>query len=265
MVVALRRPRSRSKSLRSTQRRCCLPATPCSGLISQNSCQTSTAAFLSLIGSVSPVAEPSAPCGPSRSGQRQQGGNKSARSVALLIPCRASMRLPCSVFLVFLLGIPSLRLLFFWSPRPVFHAFCLSRLRFRSTCSFVPESILKKRKAREELKKKAVAARKTEKVAAKKRREGMFKRAEQYVKEYAAAEKATIEAKRAARVKGDFYGEFAVQLFEALVFRCALFNCGPCSSLLMQSLPRTSSRSSSASAVSTASAPRSRRSSSSSD
>lgn len=74
-------------------------------------------------------------------------------------------------------------------------------------CSFVPESILKKRKAREELKKKAGEARKVEKVAAKKRREGMFKRAEQYVKDYAAVEKATIEAKRAARAKGDFFGE----------------------------------------------------------
>jgi large subunit ribosomal protein L7e len=33
----------------------------------------------------------------------------------------------------------------------------------------------------------------------------MFKRAEQYVKEYAAAERATIDEKRAARATGDFY------------------------------------------------------------
>lgn len=47
-----------------------------------------------------------------------------------------------------------------------------------SLCSFVPENVLKKRKARDELAAKAAALRKDEKAAAKVRREGMFKRAE---------------------------------------------------------------------------------------
>lgn len=76
-------------------------------------------------------------------------------------------------------------------------------------CSFVPvpETVLKRRKARDELKAAALAQRKTEKTAAKTRRAGMLKRAEEYVKEYRTAERSTIEAKRAARAAGDFYVE----------------------------------------------------------
>jgi large subunit ribosomal protein L7e len=69
----------------------------------------------------------------------------------------------------------------------------------------VPESVLKKRKAREELRATAVAERKKEKAAGKTRRAGMLKRAEQYVKEYRATERATIEARRAARSTGDYF------------------------------------------------------------
>ncbi len=72
-------------------------------------------------------------------------------------------------------------------------------------CSFVPESILKKRKDREALKKKVDELRKKEKSAAKVRRAGMLQHAEKYVNEYKAAEKAVVESRRAARAKGDFY------------------------------------------------------------
>jgi len=71
--------------------------------------------------------------------------------------------------------------------------------------SFAPESILKKRKAREELRAKALASRAEEKKAAKTRRAGMLKRAEAYVKEYTAAEKELVAARRAARASGDFF------------------------------------------------------------
>jgi large subunit ribosomal protein L7e len=69
----------------------------------------------------------------------------------------------------------------------------------------VPETLLKKRKqndkAREERLTAAAAARK----AAKAKRKVIFKRAEQYVKEYLAKEKEEIRLKRAARTAGDFY------------------------------------------------------------
>ena len=76
---------------------------------------------------------------------------------------------------------------------------------------------MKKRKAREELRAKAVAARKQEKTAAKTRRAGMLKRAEEYVKEYRNAERSLIEAKRAARARGDYYLEPEAKM--ALVVR----------------------------------------------
>jgi large subunit ribosomal protein L7e len=76
-------------------------------------------------------------------------------------------------------------------------------------CSFtpVPETILKKQKAREALRAKAVEARKAEKAAGKVRRAGMFKRAEQYVAEYRKTERDIVEAKRAARSAGNFFVE----------------------------------------------------------
>jgi len=70
-----------------------------------------------------------------------------------------------------------------------------------------PETVLKKQKAREALRQQAVAARAEEKKAAKTRRAGMLKRAEQYVAEYRKAERDIVEAKRAARTAGNFYVE----------------------------------------------------------
>ena len=58
---------------------------------------------------------------------------------------------------------------YFMSPLPPHPSPCVS---------FVPENVLKKRKARDELAAKAAALRKDEKAAAKVRRQGMFKRAE---------------------------------------------------------------------------------------
>lgn len=75
----------------------------------------------------------------------------------------------------------------------------------RPPCSFVPETVLKKRKARDELRSKALAARKVEKADARKTRTVIFKRAEAYLKEYAETERSLIEARRAARATGDFF------------------------------------------------------------
>jgi large subunit ribosomal protein L7e len=69
----------------------------------------------------------------------------------------------------------------------------------------VPESVLKKRKAQSELRAKALVARKEEKKASKAKRATIFKRAEEYLKEYKAAETDLIAQRRAARVKGDFF------------------------------------------------------------
>jgi len=74
-----------------------------------------------------------------------------------------------------------------------------------ASASFVPETVLKKRKAREELRAKALAARKTEKKDAKAKRQTIFKRAEQYLAEYKKAERDVIDAKRAARASGDYF------------------------------------------------------------
>lgn len=71
--------------------------------------------------------------------------------------------------------------------------------------SFVPESVLKKRKARDELRTKTLAARKVEKTASKEKRAGAFKRAEAYVAEYAKVESDLVAARRAARAKGDYF------------------------------------------------------------
>jgi len=71
--------------------------------------------------------------------------------------------------------------------------------------SFVPESVLKKRKAQEALRVTALALRKEEKAKGKVRRAGVLKRAEEYVKEYIKQERDLVEARRTARAKGDFY------------------------------------------------------------
>ena len=63
----------------------------------------------------------------------------------------------------------------------------------------MPESLLKKRKATDALRAKALAARKVEKTAAKAKRATIFKRAEAYVAEYAKEARSLIDARRAAR------------------------------------------------------------------
>ncbi|KAL4400948.1 60S ribosomal protein L7 [Malassezia pachydermatis] len=69
----------------------------------------------------------------------------------------------------------------------------------------VPETLLKKRKAdaklREEKQAKALELRK----ARKQKRQVIFKRAEQYVKEYKAAEREQVRLRRLAKSQGDFY------------------------------------------------------------
>ncbi|KAK9136895.1 hypothetical protein Sjap_007489 [Stephania japonica] len=71
--------------------------------------------------------------------------------------------------------------------------------------AFVPESVMKKRKRAEEW----AAAKKTVVEAQKKKnaenRKLIFKRAEQYVKEYSEHEKGLIRLKREAKLKGGFY------------------------------------------------------------
>lgn len=69
----------------------------------------------------------------------------------------------------------------------------------------IPETLLKKRKAdaklREENQAKALELRK----ARKQKRQVIFKRAEQYVKEYKAAEREQIRLRRLAKSQGDFF------------------------------------------------------------
>ena len=72
-------------------------------------------------------------------------------------------------------------------------------------CSFVPESVLKKRKAVDALRTQALAARKVEKINAKEKRGAIFKRAESYMAEYTKTEKDLVSARRAARAKGDYF------------------------------------------------------------
>ena len=77
--------------------------------------------------------------------------------------------------------------------------------RLLTPCSFVPESLLKKRKHNDALRTKVMALRKVEKAAAKTKRATIFKRAESYVAEYAKEQKSLVEARRAARAKGDYF------------------------------------------------------------
>lgn len=81
----------------------------------------------------------------------------------------------------------------------------------------VPETVLKRRKDRDALRAKALTERKAEKVAAKTRRSGMLKRAEEYLKEYRKTERDLVEQKRAARAAGDYFVEPQAKV--ALVIR----------------------------------------------
>ncbi|KZT09520.1 60S ribosomal protein L7 [Laetiporus sulphureus 93-53] len=69
----------------------------------------------------------------------------------------------------------------------------------------VPETLLKKRKQNEKAREEKLAAAAAARKAGKAKRKVIFKRAEQYVKEYLAKEKEEIRLKRAARAAGDFY------------------------------------------------------------
>lgn len=69
----------------------------------------------------------------------------------------------------------------------------------------VPETLLKKRKTQEKAQAEKLAAAKERKEAQKKKREVIFKRAEQYVKEYRDAEREQIRLAREAKKEGSFY------------------------------------------------------------
>lgn len=74
-----------------------------------------------------------------------------------------------------------------------------------SSKSYVPESLLKKRKTAEEVKAKQAAKAAEAKKAGRAQRKVIFKRAEQYVREYRAAERDTIRMRRQAKNNGNFY------------------------------------------------------------
>ncbi|KAF8427893.1 60S ribosomal protein L7 [Tirmania nivea] len=69
----------------------------------------------------------------------------------------------------------------------------------------VPETLLKKRKTQEKAQAEKLAAAKERKETQKKKREVIFKRAEQYVKEYRDAEREQIRLAREAKKEGSFY------------------------------------------------------------
>ncbi|KAK2466801.1 hypothetical protein APHAL10511_001059 [Amanita phalloides] len=69
----------------------------------------------------------------------------------------------------------------------------------------VPETLLKKRKQNEKAREERLVAAAEARKAAKAKRKVIFKRAEQYVKEYLAKEREEVRLKRVARAAGDFY------------------------------------------------------------
>lgn len=87
----------------------------------------------------------------------------------------------------------------------------------------VPETILKRRKAREELKAKSILNTLLRRKALKSKNATIFKRAESYVKEYRARERAIIRLKRQAREKGNFYVEPEAKLAFVVRIRGYIF------------------------------------------
>jgi len=69
----------------------------------------------------------------------------------------------------------------------------------------VPETVLKKRRRDEQWAATKAAEKEAKLADSKKKRKVIFKRAEQYVKEYVAQEKDLVRLKREARAKGSFY------------------------------------------------------------
>jgi len=76
----------------------------------------------------------------------------------------------------------------------------------------VPETVLKKRKAVEKIAAERAAADKARREANKKKRTVIFKRAEQYIKEYRSKERDEIRMKRMAKASGNFYVEGEAKL-----------------------------------------------------
>ncbi|RKO95039.1 hypothetical protein CAUPRSCDRAFT_13187, partial [Caulochytrium protostelioides] len=70
---------------------------------------------------------------------------------------------------------------------------------------YVPESVLKSRKALEARAKAQAAAAEKAKVASAEKSKVIFKRAEQYVQEYRAQEQSEVAAHRAAKAANAFY------------------------------------------------------------
>jgi large subunit ribosomal protein L7e len=83
--------------------------------------------------------------------------------------------------------------------------------------TYVPESVLKKRRAAEEAKAKAIARAAAHKKATHKKRQVMFKRAEKYVREYRKEEMSLVRMRRQARAHGNYFIEPEPRL--ALVIR----------------------------------------------
>ncbi|CAG8526695.1 3012_t:CDS:2 [Acaulospora morrowiae] len=69
----------------------------------------------------------------------------------------------------------------------------------------VPETLLKKRKDQERIASEKAAALVEKRKAVKKTRRVIFKRAEAYVREYIAAERQEVRARRQAKAKGNYY------------------------------------------------------------
>jgi len=71
----------------------------------------------------------------------------------------------------------------------------------------VPESVLKRKKRNEKLNSQAVEKRKALKLSRKVSRRAIFKKAEQYAKEYRAQEKSLVKFRRQAKAAGNFFVE----------------------------------------------------------
>lgn len=96
-------------------------------------------------------------------------------------------------------------------PHPLHHSACpvpLTGVNSSALCcrkTTVPESILKKRKAVEKSRAERTAAQLATRKANLAKRKVIFKRAEQYVKEYRQIERQEIELKRKAKMDNGFY------------------------------------------------------------
>jgi large subunit ribosomal protein L7e len=83
----------------------------------------------------------------------------------------------------------------------------------------VPESVMKKRKTAEEVSVRRAAAKDKKRKAGLKKRRTIFKRAENYAKEYLRAEKEKIRFKRQAKNTGNYYREPDAKVYFVLRIR----------------------------------------------